>query len=145
VPVLKLKLPIVGVPMRDKTWDVNWLLNQAGWLEGTAFPGYAGNSVLTSHVTLSYGQAGPFANLHKLKAGDKIFVHAFGDLHIYEVKSVKKLNATDASILKHEDKSWLTLVTCADYNEKAETYLKRLVVKAVLLQTQPDPWWASGY
>jgi LPXTG-site transpeptidase (sortase) family protein len=138
VPVLKLKLPIVGVPMQNKSWDVNWLLNQAGWLEGTAFPGYAGNSVLTSHVTLSYGQAGPFANLYKLKAGDKIFVHAFGDLHIYEVKSVQKLDATDASILKHEDKSWLTLVTCADYNEKAETYLKRLVVKAVLVQTQVD-------
>jgi LPXTG-site transpeptidase (sortase) family protein len=144
VPVLKLKLPIVGVPMQNKTWDVNWLLNQAGWLEGTAFPGYAGNSVLTSHVTLSYGQAGPFANLHKLKAGDKLFVHAFGDLYIYEVKSVKKLNATDASILKHEDKSWLTLVTCADYSEKAGTYLKRMVVKAVLVQTQPDPWWAGG-
>jgi LPXTG-site transpeptidase (sortase) family protein len=140
VPVLKLKLPVVGVPMKDKSWDVNWLLNQAGWLEGTAFPGYSGNSVLTSHVTLSYGQAGPFANLHKLKAGDKIFVHAFGDLYIYEVKSVKKLAATDASILKHEDKSWLTLVTCADYNEKAGTYLKRLVVKAVLISTQPDPW-----
>ena len=100
--------------------------------------------MLTSHVTLSYGQAGPFANLHKLKAGDKIFVRAFGDMHIYEVKSVKKLNATDPSILKHEDKSWLTLVTCADYSEKAETYLKRLVVKAVLLQTQPDHWSASG-
>jgi LPXTG-site transpeptidase (sortase) family protein len=144
VPVLKLELPVVGVPKQGRTWDVNWLLNQAGWLEGTAFPGYAGNSVLTSHVTLSYGQAGPFANLHRLKAGDKIFVHSFGELHIYEVKSVKKLNATDASILKHEDKSWLTLVTCADYNEKTGTYSKRLVVKAVLVQTQPDPWWASG-
>ena len=58
---------------------------------------------------------------------------------IYEVKSIKKLNAADASILKHEDKSWLTLVTCADYYETIETYLKRLVVKSVLVQTQPDP------
>jgi len=143
VPALKLELPIVGVPKKGRTWDVNWLLNQAGWLEGTAFPGLAGNSVLTSHVTLSYGQAGPFADLHKLKAGDKVFVHAFGDLHIYEIKSVKELNARDASIMRHEDKSWLTLVTCADYNETAGTYLKRLVVKAVLVQTQPDPWWAA--
>jgi len=144
VPALKLELPIVGVPKKGRTWDVNWLLNQAGWLEGTAFPGLAGNSVLTSHVTLSYGQAGPFADLHKLKAGDKIFVHAFGDLHIYEIKSVRELNARDASIMRHEDKSWLTLVTCADYNEKAGTYLKRLVVKAVLVQTQPDPYLSPG-
>lgn len=138
VPVLKLKLPIVGVPMLNKTWDVNWLLNQAGWLEGTAFPGFDGNSVLTSHVTLSYGQPGPFANLYKLNLGDKIFVHAFGDLHIYEIKSIKKVDSTDPSIFQHEDKSWLTLVTCADYNEKAETYLKRLVVKAKLVETRLD-------
>jgi LPXTG-site transpeptidase (sortase) family protein len=143
VPVLKLKLPIVGVPMKDKTWDVNWLLNQAGWLQGSAFPGFSGNSVLTSHVTLPYGQAGPFANLHKLKAGDKIFVHSYGDLYIYEVRSISELNALDPSILRHEDKSWLTLVTCADYHEKAETYLKRLVVKAELVEARPSRWWSA--
>ena len=73
-----------------------------------------------------------------------IFVHAFGNLNIYEVKSVKKLDATNPSILQHEDKSWLTLVTCADYNENAETYLKRLIVKAVLVQTQPERRWVNG-
>ena len=40
VPALKLSMPVVGIPMKDSTWDVNWLLNQAGWLEGSAFPGY---------------------------------------------------------------------------------------------------------
>jgi LPXTG-site transpeptidase (sortase) family protein len=140
VPTLKLKLPIVGVPMKNKTWDVNWLLNQAGWLEGSAFPGFSGNSVLTSHVTLPYGEAGPFSTLHKLKTGDKVFLHSFGDLYIYEVKSIRELYATDPAILQHEEKSWLTLVTCADYNEKAETYLKRLAVKAELVETRPDLW-----
>ncbi len=144
VPVLKLKMPVVGVPKKGNSWDVNWLLYQAGWLEGTAFPGFSGNSVLTSHVTLPFGQAGPFTDLHKLKPGNKVFIHAFGSLYIYEIKSIQKLDATDPSILQHEDKSWLTLVTCADYNEKAETYLKRLVVKAVLIQVQPDRWWSAG-
>jgi LPXTG-site transpeptidase (sortase) family protein len=138
IPVLNLELAIAGIPMKDKTWDVNWLLNQAGWLEGSAFPGFSGNSILTSHATLSYGQAGPFANLHKLLTGDKIFIHAFGELYIYEVRSVENLYPTDPTILRHEDTAWLTLVTCADYNEKAETYLKRLTVKAVLVHTQPE-------
>jgi len=138
IPVLRLDLPIVGIPMTNNTWDVNWLLHQAGWLQGSAFPGFSGNSVLTSHVTLPYGQAGPFANLHKLNVGDKVFVHAFGELYIYEVRSVRKLDASDPSILQHEDKSWLTLITCADYSESAETYLKRLVVRAELLRVQPD-------
>ena len=143
IPVLKLKLPIVGVPMKNKTWDVNWLLNQVGWLEGSAFPGYSGNSVLTGHVTLPYGQAGPFADLHKLKLGDKIFVHAFGDLYIYEVKSFSQRYATDPAILQHENKSWLTLVTCTDYDEQTETYRRRLVFKAALLQVQPERWWSD--
>jgi len=143
VPVLKLKMPVVGIPLKGNSWDVTWLLNQAGWLEGSAFPGFSGNSVLTSHVTLPFGQAGPFANLHKLTVGDKVFVHAFGNLYIYDIKAVQKLDPTDSSILRHENKSWLTLVTCADYDEKAETYLKRLVVKAVLVQAQPERWWVS--
>jgi len=138
IPILRLKLPIVGVPMKNKTWDVNWLLNQAGWLEGSAFPGYSGNSVLTSHVTLPYGQPGPFADLQKLKLGDKVFVHAFGDLYIYEIKSFSERYATDPAILQPESKSWLTLVTCADYDEQAGTYRKRLVFKAALLQVQLD-------
>jgi LPXTG-site transpeptidase (sortase) family protein len=143
VPTLKLNMPIVGVPKQGNTWDVNWLLNQAGWLEGTAFPGFSGNSVLTSHVTLSYGQAGPFSNLHKLKVGDMVFVRAFGNLYIYGIKSIQKLDATDPSILRHEEKPWLTLVTCADYDENAGTYLKRLVVRAEFLQAQPERWWHS--
>jgi LPXTG-site transpeptidase (sortase) family protein len=143
IPALKLDMPIVGIPKKGNTWDVNWLLNQAGWLEGSAFPGFSGNSILTSHVTLPYGQAGPFADLHKLKAGDKIFVHAFGNLYIYEIRSVKNLNATDPSIVQHEDKSWLTLVTCTDYNESVDTYLKRVVVKAEFIQAQPERWWSD--
>lgn len=124
--------------MKDGTWDVNWLLNQAGWLEGSAFPGFSGNSVLTSHVTLAYGQPGPFANLHKLKVGDKIFVHSYGTLYVYETKSVEALDVTDPSILQHENDPWLTLVTCAGYDESTETYLKRLTAKAALVHTQPD-------
>jgi LPXTG-site transpeptidase (sortase) family protein len=143
IPVLKLELPVVGIPMKDKTWDVNWLLNQAGWLEGSAFPGFSGNSVLTSHVTLPYGQAGPFANLYKLKAGDKVFVHAYGSLDVYEIKSVEKLDPKDASIFRHENKPWLTLLTCADYDEKTGGYLKHLVVKAVLVHSQPEWQWTN--
>jgi LPXTG-site transpeptidase (sortase) family protein len=143
IPALKLELPVVGVPMKNKTWDVNWLLNQAGWLEGSAFPSFSGNSILTSHVTLPYGQPGPFADLHKLKEGDKIFVHAFGDLFIYEIKSVRKLNPNHPSILRHEDKPSLTLLTCADYYEKTESYLNQVVVKAVLVHSQPDLWWSD--
>ena len=38
IPSLGVKIAIVGVPKRDGTWNVAWLTDQAGWLEGSAFP-----------------------------------------------------------------------------------------------------------
>ena len=74
IPKLNLKMPIVGVALSHGTWDVNWLLDRAGWLEQTAFPTFTGNSVVTGHVTLSNGDPGPFARLSTLAPGDLVFV-----------------------------------------------------------------------
>jgi len=48
-----------------------------------------------------------------------------------DVNSGVELN--DVSIFKHEEKAWLTLVTCKEYDEKTNTYKKRVVVRAVLV------------
>ncbi len=50
IPSLGVKLPVVGVPRSGDSWDVSWLNDQAGWLEGSVFPTWDGNSVLTAHV-----------------------------------------------------------------------------------------------
>jgi LPXTG-site transpeptidase (sortase) family protein len=128
----------VGIPLKNGMWDVSSLTGQVGWLEKTAFPSFKGNSVLTSHVTTAFGSDGPFAGLYRMSVGDKIFLHAFGQLYIYEVKSVREVAPDDITILKHEEKSWLTLVTCADYDEETQTYTSRLVVRAVLIDTRAD-------
>jgi len=60
-------------------WDVTWLEDNVGWLNGTAFPSWDGNSVLTAHVTDSNGLPGPFANIKKLKYGDQIIILMFGE------------------------------------------------------------------
>jgi len=39
----------------------------------------------------------------------------------------------DVSIFRHEEKSWLTLVTCKEYDEKSNTYKKRVVVRVALV------------
>jgi sortase (surface protein transpeptidase) len=36
--------------------------------------------------------------------------------------------------LKHEEYSWLTLITCKTYNERTGEYLQRTVVRAVLIK-----------
>jgi LPXTG-site transpeptidase (sortase) family protein len=130
---LGIKIPIVGVPLENGTWNVSWLGNQAGWLQGTAFPSWNGNSVLTSHVYLSNGLSGPFVNLNKLKFGDKIIVHAYGQKYTFEVQTNMVVEPNDISAFQHEEKPWLTLVTCKEYDEKMKIYRKRVVVRAVLI------------
>jgi LPXTG-site transpeptidase (sortase) family protein len=136
IPSLNVKIPIVGVPKKNGTWNVSWLGNQAGWLEGSAFPSWRGNSVLTGHVYLASGLPGPFVSLNKLKYGDKIVIHAYKQKYSFEVQTNSIFAATDSSAIKHEEKSWLTLVTCKDYDEQTKTYKNRVVVRAVLVKVE---------
>jgi large repetitive protein len=76
---------------------------------------------------------GPFVNLSRLKYGDKIIVHAYGQTFMYEVRANVVVEPNDTSIFRHEEKSWLTLVTCKEYDEKTNSYRKRVVVRAVLI------------
>ena len=136
IPGLGVKIPVVGVPKKNGSWNVSWLGDQAGWLEGSAFPSWSGNSVLTSHVYLANGLPGPFVNLNKLTYGDRVIVHAFGQVYTFAVQTNRVVEPSDQSVMKHEDKPVLTLVTCKDYDEKTNSYLKRVVVRAVLVSVK---------
>jgi LPXTG-site transpeptidase (sortase) family protein len=138
IPSLHVKIPIVGVPKKNGMWNVSWLGNQAGWLEGSAFPSWNGNSVLTGHVYLASGLPGPFVDLNGLKYGDKIIIHAYGQRYTFAVQTNKLVNPDDKSVLKHEEKPWLTLITCKDYDEKTDRYKKRVVVRSVLVRVEWD-------
>ena len=138
IPSLSVDIPIVGVPLKDGGWNVSWLTNQAGWLQGSAFPSWSGNSVLTGHVYLSNGKPGPFVKLNQLKTGDQVIVHAYGQSYIFEVQTNAIVSPTDKSIMKHEELPWLTLVTCTNYDPKTGTYQNRFVVRAVLVKIVDD-------
>ena len=138
VPSLGIKMPIVGVPKKDGAWDVSWLGKQAGWLEGTAFPSWSGNSVLTGHVYDSNGLPGPFVNLSRLKYGDKVIIHAYGQKYVFEIRTNQVVAPNDTAAFKHEEKAWLTLITCKEYDAKTNTYKQRVVVKAVLVSVSLD-------
>ncbi|GEM_PF-838937 len=139
IAALGKTMPIVGVPQANGTWDVSWLGSSAGWLVGSAFPSWSGNSVLTGHVTTSEGLPGPFALLRTLKWGDRVIVHAYGQRYVYEVREVKYVSPFDtSSVLKHEDYSWLTLLTCYNYNEALDIYNYRVAVRAVLVSVSAD-------
>lgn len=134
IPSLSVSAPIVGVPLSADGWDVTWLADNAGWLNGTAFPTWSGNSVITGHVWDAYDQPGLFAKLSALQYGDFVKIHAFGQVYIYEVRQTKRIAPENISAaLAHEDKSWLTLLTCEEYKFLFQTYQYRRMVRAVLV------------
>jgi len=138
IPSLNVKSNIVGVPQnKDKTWDVTWLGNDTGGLNGTAFPTWNGNSVLTAHVTNASGLEGPFAALKQVKYGDQIIVHMGGMKYVYEVRETKlsRPYSTSYAFESKQDAAYLTLITCSGYNPLNESYLFRRVVRAVLVST----------
>ncbi|MDP2842260.1 MAG: sortase, partial [Acetobacterium sp.] len=136
VPKLGLKMPIVGVPMEENIWDVSWLGDKAGWLDETAYPTSAGNSVITGHVYLPNGKPGPFVDLKKLSWNDIITIHVGDKQFIYRVRQAKLVKPDDLTVLKSESSSWITLVTCQGYDEESDSYLYRQVVRAVLVDTK---------
>jgi LPXTG-site transpeptidase (sortase) family protein len=137
IPKLKLKMPVTGVPLVNGVWKVDWLTGVGGWLQGTAFPGLTGNSIITSHVVTNTVTNGPFARLGSMAVGDKFFITAFNRQYVYEVKSVANIAPNDSSVFKHADKSVVTLMTCSRYNLTTKQYDARLVVRAELVQVNP--------
>ncbi len=138
VPRLHVDIPIVGIPLANDTWNVTWLVNQAGWLQGSAFPTWSGNSVLTGHVYQSNGLPGPFVDLGKLAWGEQVIVHLGGQRYIFEVRSNQVLLPNDKSVFQHETSPCLTLVTCKNYSASDNTYSHRTVVRAVLVKVEQE-------
>jgi LPXTG-site transpeptidase (sortase) family protein len=139
IPALTLETNVVGVPVSADGWGLEWLAQDIGYLDGTAFPGWAGNSVLTGHVYLPNGAPGPFHALSRLRFGDQVVLHGYGQRYIYEVRGVQSVDPTDVdTVFQHEERAWLTLVTCQRYDEQTSEYTARLVVRAVLLKVEPE-------
>ncbi len=137
IPKLGLETPIVGVPQNETGWDVTWLNDSAGWLNGTAFPTWNGNTVLTGHVWNSFNQPGVFSRINTLAYGDQVQIHAWGLTYTYEVReSLLVTEKNVATVLRPEEYDWLTLLTCEFYNPFTGDYLFRRAVKAVLIDIQ---------
>jgi LPXTG-site transpeptidase (sortase) family protein len=136
IPALGLRSSIVGVATDDSGWDLTWLWNNVGYLQGTAYPTHAGNTVLTGHVVLPSGLPGPFAGLGDLFWGDTVLLHSGEQTYVYEVRERWTILPTDLSVMKHETLDWITLVTCRSYDPASGTYLRRTVLRAVLVDVR---------
>jgi len=137
-PEFDQEFEIVGVPQVSGQWNLDWLSKrQVGFLNGTAFPTFEGNSVISGHLYNYDGTKGPFYRINELQWGDEIMIRHNGTSYTYSVRAViQGLAPNDLSVIEHRERDWLTLITCQGYDEASGNYLWRSVVQAVLIKRE---------
>lgn len=137
IPAINVKTQLVGVPSINGEWDISWLGNNAGYLVGTAFPTWEGNTVITGHVWNANNQPGVFVYLKDLRYGDQIKIRAWGQVYTYQVQENRLVSPyAPKAILESKGLDWVTLFTCEGYNRFWEGYSYRRVVQAVLVSVR---------
>jgi LPXTG-site transpeptidase (sortase) family protein len=71
-----------------------------------------------------------------VSVGEYIYVYQAGYRYTYKVVSNTYVQPDDITVVQHEEKSYLTLITCDTYDEKTGTYLRRVAVRAVLVDVR---------
>lgn len=127
---------IVTVRRIPGGWDVTYLQDLVGHLEGTSWLGESGNTVLAGHFEDQVGAPGPFRYLYHAEIGDRIMIQDGSDAQflIYQVTEVFTTSPDDVEVLRNTLTPRLTLITCDSWNPNHNTYDERLVVIAEPIQ-----------
>lgn len=140
---IRLKIPAINVNVvieyvgltPQGAIDVPKKSNNVAWFDLGARPGDNGSAIITGHVNWYAGASGVFANLHKLKPGDKITVQDNQGLLISFVIRESRIYDAAANAIdvfsSSDGKAHLNLITCEGlWNKLSQQYSKRLVVFA---------------
>lgn len=139
IPAIRLDAPVVPVGLtliREGGREfITWAPPDrfaAGWLTTSAAPGQSGNVVLIGHHNI-YGKV--FADLHRLRPGQRVWLETRRGVHVYEVEAVHILPEKGQPLeVRQRNLRWilptpderLTLLTCWPPNDNTH----RLIVVA---------------
>ena len=115
---LNIDLPVRKAQIVNGYWEV--FEDVAGWGEGTASSGQAGNQVIFAHA-----RRGLFLPLRNIRQGAKIEVYSGESKYLYEVKEIKEVTPTQIEVIVPTEDETLTLYTCSGFSDS-----KRLIVVA---------------
>lgn len=138
---IRLIIPSINVNAQIQQLGVNLLgemevptnIIDAGWFKLGPKPGDFGSAVIAGHLNGKNGKIGVFANLDKLKPGDKIMVEMNDhQTKTFTVDQIKIFNSGYApEVFSSSDGNNLNLITCDGYWDKTkQSYSQRLVVFA---------------
>jgi LPXTG-site transpeptidase (sortase) family protein len=142
----KLQIPAIGVDANVEAVGVNEEGNMAApsdwrdvsWYQPGFKPGERGNAVLSGHLDWKENKA-VFWDLNKLQTGDVVQVSEGSRRLTYMVTGSKEYDyqvTNTTPIFGESDVSQLKLITCdGDFIEGSDTYEKRLIVTAQLIQS----------
>ncbi|MBN2048149.1 MAG: sortase [Anaerolineaceae bacterium] len=136
IPSIGVTAPVFGVPRNGLGWDVQWLGDAVGYLTGTTFPTWNGNSALVGHKVNAQGNASVFSKLETLSYGDQVMIKAWEQEYVYQVRDVFWVDAGSLEVLEDSDQNMLTLITCDEYDPISGNYRLRVVVQAVLFDVR---------
>lgn len=132
IPSIEVYADIVEVGVDELgTMDVPDKITQIGWFGLGSRPGVLGSAVMAGHLNGKKGERGVFADLEKVKVGDRFFVEdETGSVSRFVVREVKSFEPGFASeVFERSDGQYLNLITCVGkWTGAKKGYSKRLVV-----------------
>jgi len=128
-------------------------VNKVGWYYIYDKPGWGDNAVFAAHVNYNF-KKGPFADLAKVQAGDRITIQMVeGPSYVYEVFYFKRYDVNTIpmgdlidgvldGVTRPDGEEWITLITCGGRFQATQPnglgqYLDRDVVVARLVEKLP--------
>ena len=134
IPAIKINAYVQYLGVNSKgEMDVPDNSYDVGWFELGSRPGEMGSAVIAGHLDGKSGEAGVFADLDRLKPGDKIYIEDDGGRSIvFTVRESRTYVPGFANeIFSANDGKHLNLITCDGvWNNSKKSYSKRLVVFA---------------
>lgn len=140
---VRLKIPVINVNAAIEyvgltpqgAVDVPKKSSNVAWFDLGARPGNNGSAIITGHINWYTDASGVFANLHKLKPGDKITVQDNQGLLVSFVVRESRVYDAAADVIEvfnsNDGKAHLNLITCDGlWNKLSQQYSQRLVVFA---------------
>lgn len=142
---VRLKIPKINVEAsiqqvgitQSGEMEVSSNTVDVGWFKLGPRPGEVGSAVIAGHVDGENSEVGVFANLYKLKEGDKLYIETNKGTSIaFIVRRSRIYNPGYADeVFSRSDGAHLNLITCDGVWDGAKkSYSKRLVVFADAIQ-----------
>lgn len=133
IPKINVDAPIVNITDYSNASILEGIKEGVGHYPGTALPGRVGNTFLTGHSSYYWWNDGKynqvFALLHKVEAGDLIYIYYQGGKYVYQATDKIVVSPQDVHVLDPTDTPTLSLMTCTPTG----TNLRRLIVHAKLI------------